>query len=323
MDEFTLIDELFAPLARGAPEAIGLADDAAVVEVRAGHRLVVTTDMLVAGVHFLSADPPALVARKLLRVNLSDLAAMGATARTYVLSIAVTRGTGESWLRDFAAGLAEDQEAYGVRLIGGDTVSTDGPFIASVTAFGEVSAGAEIRRTGARPGDLVFVSGTLGDAALGLKALRGELPNIAAQDRDALVGRYRLPEPRLALGVGLTGLAHSAVDVSDGLVADLGHIGECSNVGIEVEAARLPLSPAARAAVADDASLRSLVVMGGDDYEIAFTVAGEAARRVEELSIALDLPLTRIGRVVEGAGAAVLDQSGARIALPSEGFRHM
>lgn len=322
MDEFSLIAELFAPLARGAPEALGLTDDAAVVEVPPGRRLVVTTDMVVAGGHFLADDPPAMVARKLLRVNLSDLAAMGAAPRTYLLALAVPRGTKEDWLEDFAAGLAEDQETYGIHLIGGDIVATDGPLVASLTALGEVSDGGEVLRSGARPGDLVFVSGTLGDAALGLRTLRGELAGVDAAGRAALVDRYRLPQPRLALGARLSGIAHAAIDVSDGLVADLGHICECSKVGAEVEAERLPLSPAAQAAVDADRSLSPVVLTGGDDYEIAFTAGPEAAGQVAELAAALALPLTKIGRITAGAEVRVVDDAGADVVLGARGYRH-
>lgn len=322
MDEFSLIAELFAPLARGAPEALGLTDDAAVVEVPPGRRLVVTTDMVVAGGHFLADDPPAMVARKLLRVNLSDLAAMGAAPRTYLLALAVPRGTKEDWLEDFAAGLAEDQETYGIHLIGGDIVATDGPLVASLTALGEVSDGGEVLRSGARPGDLVFVSGTLGDAALGLRTLRGDLAGVDAAGRAALVDRYRLPQPRLALGARLSGIAHAAIDVSDGLVADLGHICECSKVGAEVEAERLPLSPAAQAAVDADRSLSPVVLTGGDDYEIAFTAGPEAAGQVAELAAALALPLTKIGRITAGAEVRVVDDAGADVVLGARGYRH-
>ncbi len=322
MDEFSLIAELFAPLARGAPEALGLTDDAAVVELPPGRRLVVTTDMVVAGGHFLADDPPAMVARKLLRVNLSDLAAMGAAPRAYLLALAVPRGTKEGWIEDFAAGLAEDQEKYAIHLIGGDIIATDGPLVASLTALGEVSDGGEVLRSGARSGDLVFVSGTLGDAALGLRTLRGELAGVDAAGRAALVDRYRLPQPRLALGARLSGIAHAAIDVSDGLVADLGHICECSKVGAEVEAERLPLSPAAQAALDADRSLRPVVLTGGDDYEIAFTAGPEAAGQVAELAAALTLPLTRIGRITAGAEVRVVDDAGADVVLGARGYRH-
>ncbi len=323
MDEFALIAELFAPLSRGAPGAFELTDDAAVIEVAAGQRLVVTKDMVSAGVHFLVDDPPGLVARKLLRINLSDLAAMAARPRAYLLGLAVPPHIDEDWLRAFAAGLAEDQALYDVHLIGGDTVATEGPFTASLTAFGEVAAGAELRRAGARSGDAVVVSGTLGDAALGLEVLRDKLEGVDEAGREALVDRFRLPRPRLALGARLSGLAHAAIDVSDGLVADLGHICTASGVGAEIEAARLPLSPAAQAALAARPGLRTTVLTGGDDYEIVFAAAAAADARLAELSAALDLPLTAIGRFVEGEGVAVIDEGGARLDLPIAGYTHL
>ncbi|MFQ5957774.1 MAG: thiamine-phosphate kinase [Alphaproteobacteria bacterium] len=321
MDEFALIAELFAPLARDAPGAFELTDDAAVIEVTADRRLVVTKDMMVAGVHFLVDDPPALVARKLLRINLSDLAAMGARQRAYLLGLAVAPSTDEAWLRAFAAGLGEDQVLYDVHLIGGDTVATGGPFTASLTAIGEVAAGAVVRRTGARAGDRVVVSGTLGDAALGLEALRGTLKGVDEAGREALVERFRLPQPRVALGARLSGLAHAAIDVSDGLVADLGHVCAASGVGAEIEAARLPLSPAAQAALAAEPALRTAVLTGGDDYEIVFTAAADAA--VEALSADLGLALTVIGRIVEGKGVAVIDEEGEHLDLPTAGYTHL
>jgi thiamine-monophosphate kinase len=270
--EFELIAELFAPLAAGYPGALGLKDDAAVVDVPAGRSLIATTDTMVSGVHFLPDDPADLVAKKLLRVNLSDLAAKGARPTLYLLALSMPESTGLDWLRGFAAGLAADQGAFGITLIGGDTTSTPGPLTATVFALGEIAPGREIRRSGARPGDRVFVSGTLGDAALGLKALRGELLGLAAAEhRAALVARYRLPEPRVALGQALVGIASACCDVSDGLMADLGHICETSELAAEVEAERLPLSPAARAALQQDPGLIGAIAAGGDDYELVFT----------------------------------------------------
>lgn len=323
MDEFALIDRLFAPLARGAAGAFDLRDDAAVFEIAEGHRLIVTTDLLVAGVHFLADDEPALVARKLLRVNLSDLAAMGAAPRAYLLGLAIPRATTEDWLEAFAGGLADDQAAYDVQLIGGDTVATEGPLVASLTALGEVRAGVELRRAGARPGDAIFVSGTLGDAALGLLALRGGLAGVDEAGRAELIERYRLPRPRVALGQRLVGLAHAAADVSDGLVADLGHICECSGVAAEVEAARLPLSPAVRAALASDPALLNTVLAGGDDYELVFTAAPDAATALSELAAEIDVAIAAIGRIIAGSGVRVLDEHGAALDLPESGYRHM
>ncbi|MGH6952604.1 MAG: thiamine-phosphate kinase, partial [Alphaproteobacteria bacterium] len=314
-DEFALIARFFRPLAAGEPGAFALTDDAAVIAPPPGCELVVTTDMVVAGVHFLPDDPARLVAKKVLRVNLSDLAAMGARPRAYLLAAAFPRTLGEDWLAEFAGGLGEDQAAFGVTLIGGDTTATDGPLTLSVTALGEVRAGSAIRRAGARAGDSIYLSGTLGDGALGLRVLTGGLAGLPEAARAALVGRYRVPEPRVSLGVRLVGLAHAAIDVSDGLMADLGHIAEASGVAAEVEASTLPFSSAARAALEADPALLAAALAGGDDYELLFTVDPGSDSSVRELSDALGLALTRIGRVRAGAGVRVLDRSGAPIAL--------
>lgn len=322
MDEFALIDRFFAPLARDASGALGLRDDGALVDVPAGHRLVVVKDMLVAGVHFLADDPPALVARKLLRVNLSDLAAMGAAPRAYLLGIAAPRHTGEDWFAALAEGLAADQAEFAVSLIGGDTTALDGPLVLSLTALGEVREGRELRRDRAQAGDIVYVSGTLGDGAIGLAILGGGSSGIGDAARAELAGRYRLPRPRIGLGLRLHGLAHGVVDVSDGLAADLGHMCRASGVGAEIEAGALPLSPAARAAIAADPSLAQLPLCGGDDYEIAFTAPVGSEQGVAALARDLELALTPIGKITAGAGVVARDGKGAAIDLRKAGYRH-
>ena len=318
LTEFEMIGRLFAPLAASYPGALGLTDDAALVDVAPGHQLVVTKDAMVAGVHFLADDPPGLIARKLLRVNLSDLAAMGARPFAALMACAFPRGTTDDWLRAFADGLGEDCRAYGIALIGGDTVATPGPLTLSLTALGQVPAGTALRRSGARAGDLVWVSGTIGDGALGLAAVTGRLPGLAADHAAWLAGRYRLPEPRLALGLRLAGLASAAMDVSDGLVADLGHLCRASGLDAEIDAARVPLSAAAKAALAGDQEPLATLLAGGDDYELLFT-APEAAGVLNSLG----LPVTAIGRMVEGSGVVrVLGPDGAALVLPATGWRH-
>ena len=247
--EFDLIETYFKPLAKGAPGALGLADDAAVLTPTGGHDLVVTQDMLVEGVHFRDTDPAGRVAQKALRVNLSDLAAMGATPVAYLLSLALPAAVDDAWVAAAAAGLAADQAEFGVHLIGGDTVSTPGPLTLSITALGQTPNGLALRRSGARPGDLVMVSGMIGDACLGLDVLEGgdtTAPGApGAPGADYLVDRYQLPSPRLSLGLALRGLATAAIDISDGLVADLGHLCGASGVGAAVDLGRVPVSPAA------------------------------------------------------------------------------
>jgi len=313
--EFELIRRHFRPLA--APGALGLMDDAATLAPPPGRDLVMTVDAMVSGVHFLPDDPPDLVGRKLLRVNLSDLAAKGAVPLGYLLTAAWTAELPEEWIAGFARGLGEDQREFGCALLGGDTVSTPGPLWFSLAAFGHVGAGAMLRRDGARAGDLVFVSGTLGDGALGLRAIRGELPDLSPADRAFLADRYRLPRPRVALGPRLVGIASAAMDVSDGLLADLGHIAEASAVAAVVEAERAPLSAAAARAGRPD-----LVLGGGDDYEILFCAAPQDEARVGGLAAELGLPLTRIGRIETGAGVTAVDAKGAPVAIGSTGWKH-
>ena len=322
--EFELIERFFAPLAASAPGAIGLRDDAALIDLPPGHQLVVTADALVAGVHFRDDDPADLVARKALRVNVSDLAAKGARPYAYFLTVAFSPSVDGAWVERFAAGLAADQAEYGLALMGGDTTATPGPTTLSITALGLVRDGLFLRRAGAAAGDQVFVSGTVGDGALGLRVLDGRLNGLSEANRRFLIERYQLPRPRPALGLALAAerLASAALDVSDGVAADLGHLAEASNLGAVIEAARLPLSPAARAAVTADPSLWGLIVSGGDDYEIMFTAAPDKVGAVAGLARGLDLALTPIGRMEPGKGVRVLEPAGAVMALERTGYRH-
>ncbi len=320
LDEFARIARFFAPLA--GPGALGLLDDAALVDAPPGRQLVVTADALVAGVHFLADDPPDLVARKMLRVNLSDLAAMGAAPLGYLMTTALPAACDEAWLAGFAEGLAADQAAFGISLLGGDSVATPGPATLSVTAIGSVPAERAVRRGGAVPGDLIYVSGTIGDAALGLRALRGELAGLDGTQRSFLVDRYHLPQPRLALGEGLVGVAHAMLDISDGLIGDLNHLCAVSGVSAVLEAARVPLSPAVRAALTRDPALLAPVLGGGDDYELVFTAPRAAEPALAALAAALALPITMIGRIEAGSGVRVIDETGRNIALAASGYRH-
>ncbi|CAA7617819.1 thiamine-phosphate kinase [Magnetospirillum sp. UT-4] len=321
-DEFDLIARLFAPLTRGHPGAFDLTDDAALLAGEVGTDTVVTVDAIVAGIHFLPDDPPRAIAAKLLRVNLSDLAAKGAEPVAAVMAAAFPRDLPAGWLEDFAAGLGADLDRYGVALVGGDTVSTPGPLTLSLTAFGRVPAGAMLRRAGGLAGDTVWVSGTLGDAALGLRVLKGDFPHLAAADRDHLTERYRLPQPRVELACGLRAMAHAAMDVSDGLVQDLGHLCRVSGVGAVVEAAALPLSAAAGSLLAVDETALASVLAGGDDYEVLFAAPADAEASVVALAAATGIRLTPIGRLVEGAGVRVLDGSANPIDVGKGGWRH-
>ena len=315
--EFAFIAERLRPLAAGTPAALQLEDDAALLDLPAGMTLVLTKDAMVAGVHFLADDPPGEIAQKLLRVNLSDLAAMGAAPVGYLLALARAKALTDDWLAEFCAGLAADQRTFGIGLLGGDTVSTPGPLTLSLTALGEVPKGQALRRRGARPGDDLWVSGALGDAALGLLVLQGKLePPVAA--RHHLIERYRLPQPRLALGQALRGLAHAAIDISDGLLADLGHILETSGIGAELWADQLPLSDAAR----ELPGARDAALAGGDDYELLFTAPRGRREEVAALAKDLALPLTRIGSTNAGSGLRVVDAAGQQVPTISRGWQH-
>jgi thiamine-monophosphate kinase len=323
--EFELIARYFAPLAAGFPGAYGLRDDAAVIAPAPGHDLVAKTDAIVAGVHFLPDDPPDLVARKALRVNLSDLAAKGAAPRAYMLDLLVCDVVDEAWLAGFAAGLAADQREYGIHLIGGDTDRTPGPITIAVMAFGEIAAGRIIRRGGARAGDTLYVTGTIGDGALGLKGLRGQLPDLGPAASAFLAGRYRLPQPRVRLGPRLVGLASAALDVSDGLVADLRHLCEVSDVQAIVAAPQVPLSPPARAAIAAQPELIAAALTGGDDYEILFSAPPEAAQALAGLARTEAVAITAIGRLqtpVTSERVIVEDAAGRRLPLAAAGWTH-
>ena len=325
--EFELIARYFAPLARGFPGAFGLLDDAAVIAPLPGHELVAKTDAIVGGVHFLHDDPPDLIARKALRANLSDLAAKGAVARAYMLDIMLSKTITEEWIAAFARGLAEDQCEYSVHLIGGDTDSTPGPVTVAIMAFGDVATGRMLRRGGAHAGDSVFVTGTIGDAALGLAALRGDLAIPDTEAAHFLLDRYRLPRPRVTLGPRLIGIATAAIDISDGLVADLGHLCDASELAAVIEAPRVPLSSAARAVLATHSWHIMTVLTGGDDYEILFTAPPDAINELAELSRTLDVPITTIGRMWSPSTGrqsqiTVLDESAEPLILDRSGWTH-
>jgi thiamine-monophosphate kinase len=298
------------------PGALALEDDASIFTPPPGRELVVTADAMVAGVHFLTDDPPDLIARKLLRVNLSDIAAMGALPHGYLMTIAAPRDTPDAWFAGFAAGLAADQAEFSVTLLGGDTTSTPGPLTLSLTLLGTVTPGAALRRNGARAGDEIWVSGTIGDGALGLAVATGML----ADPTGHLLGRYRLPRPRLALGQVLVGIASAAMDISDGLVQDLGHICRASGVGARISAAAVPLSPAAEAAgpawLAD-------CLGGGDDYELLYAVPPELNYTAAGAGLAVNETATVIGEFVAGPPEVkVIGPKGEPMYLDRRGWSH-
>lgn len=309
--EFNLIETYFRPLSEGYDGAFGLLDDAALI----GDGRVVTTDCLISGVHFIETATPGQIARKTMGANLSDLAAMGAVPDCYTLALALTDQQDDRWLKAFTDELHAIQQEFGVKLIGGDTVSTPGPLTLSITAFGK---GTPIRRNGARIGDTVYVSGSLGDGALGLLAERNELPLLVDNYQSILKDRYHRPRPRLSLGEWLQGRGHALADISDGLVADLGHICKASSVGAIIQADRIPLSMAAMAALEHYPQHYPLILSGGDDYELVLTGPDNLDREWQ----GEDFPLTPIGSIVEGQGVEVLDQRGQTVKLKSNGYSH-
>ncbi len=324
LGEFGRIATYFRPLAAGFPGALSLTDDAATILPPAGHELVVTTDAIVAGVHFLPGDPPGDIARKALRVNLSDLAAKGARPLAYTLTLALNRDTPDAWLADFAAGLAGDQAQYGIHLAGGDSVSTAGPIWISVTAFGLVEVGRMVRRAGAKAGDSVYVTGTIGDAALGLAVAQGRL-EASEDDRALLLGRYRVPQPRSAFAATVGAFAHAAIDVSDGMAADFAHLCRASRVSGQIEVGKVPLSQAVRRAVDAEPERLQEVLSGGDDYVILLAAAPETASRLHSAAGAAGILLTEIGSIggTSQNGESVLrDSGGLPLALTRAGWTH-
>ena len=325
VSEFDLIAQCFAPLA--GPEGLGLKDDAALFRPTPGTELVYTVDAMASGVHFLPDEAPEIVAKRLIRVNISDLAAKGAKLRGYLLTIALPHDLDIVWVQAFAKGLGEDQAEYGFKVIGGDTISTPGPLVLSLTAIGEVRQGRMIRRAGARAGDDLYVTGTIGDAAFGLEVAKGAHDAISEPDKTYLESRFRLPTPRLDFGQMLAteAIATAAADVSDGLLADAGHIGVASGLDIEVVANSVPLSDPARRIVIGRNRLADAII-GGDDYEIVFTASPDRWQVIKTASAKQGLQVTRIGRVIEMLGdkpaVRLIGEDGAAIRLERLGYRH-
>jgi thiamine-monophosphate kinase len=325
--EERLIARYFGPLAKH-PGALGLADDAAVIAPPAGCDLVLKADGIVGGMHFFPDDPPDAVARKALRVNLSDLAAKAAKPLGFLLTLALPQEIGDAWLAPFARGLGADADLFGCPLFGGDTDRTDGPITISIAVFGTVPHGRMVRRAGARPGDRVVVTGTIGDAALGLLLRRdgsvAERWGLARDQEDHLKSRYLVPQPRTAIAEALGAHASAAMDVSDGLAGDLAKLCRVSGVATEIEVERLPLSSAARTALAEEPELIETIVTGGDDYEVLACVPADEVAALRTAASAVDIALTEIGMVVAaGEGQALfLDAQGKPLELARPAFSH-
>ncbi|ANW01837.1 thiamine-phosphate kinase [Bradyrhizobium icense] len=321
--EDSLIARYFRPLATD-PGAFRLDDDAAALKP-SGDDVVVTTDAIVEGVHFLPDDPPETVARKALRVNLSDLAAKGATPAGFVLALAL-RSADEAWLEPFATALGEDAALFGCPLVGGDTVSTPGPLMVSVTAFGRVPPGKMVHRSGAKPGERVMVTGTIGDAALGLAILRGGKVHAAASDtaaREMLVGRYRVPQPRVAMAEIVREYASASMDVSDGLAGDLTKLCGVSGVSAVVDLEQVPLSGAAQGLVSRGIVGLETLIASGDDYEILCTIPEDRVQAFEAAVQRAGVALSSIGTIVAGNSVPkFVDKEGKEIALERLSYSH-
>jgi thiamine-monophosphate kinase len=317
MNEFEIIAEIFAPLARD-PGAFGLKDDAAAIPARPGFDLIITTDQIAEGIDFFAFDPPAEIAQKALRVNLSDLAAKGAVPEFYLLALTLPQGMTREWISSFASGLVSDQERFGISLLGGDT-SRGEILSVAITALGFVPEAKMLKRSGARVGDGVYVSGVIGDSGGGLAIFRREKHTLSESQRDHLTTRYRLPEPPVPFGAALRDLASASVDVSDGLVADLAHVADASAIRIAIEAERIPRSEALRAFWGDGIEAILRAATAGDDYQIAFVADPTFEDRIR--AAAKDVRVTRIGTVMAGQGIEVT-YKGQPVPVPKPGYRH-
>jgi thiamine-monophosphate kinase len=319
--EDRLIARHFAPLATH-PGALELTDDAAFIRPPAGCEIVLTTDAIIGGVHFFSEDAAADIARKALRVNLSDLAAKGAKPLGFLLSLALPKEIGDDWLTAFAQGLRADAEHFGCPLFGGDTDRTPGPVVISVAMFGSVPERTMVRRRSARPGDRVFVSGSIGDAALGLLLRKGASWQLNKEQRDHLLSRYLLPQPRNALAEAVRTHASAAMDVSDGLVGDFVKLCRVSNVAADIAAARVPLSQAARTAISVEPEVLKTALTGGDDFEIVCTVPPDKAESFCQAAQVAKVAVTEIGEIKAGDAVRFLDNSGQPLVFERTSFSH-
>lgn len=319
--EDRLIASYFKPIATH-PGALGLTDDAAFITPPPGHDLVLKTDAIIGGVHFFAEDEASMVARKAMRVNLSDLASKGARPLGFLVSLALPADIGADWLKGFAEGLRADAETYQCPLFGGDTDRTPGPIMVSIAMFGAVPTGTMVKRAGAKPGDLVFVTGTIGDAALGLKLRKGTEWALNEMQIVHLLSRYLLPQPRNALAEAVRTHCSAAMDVSDGLAGDLTKLARVSGVAATVDVARVPLSPVARVLTGSDAALLETALTGGDDFEIVCTVPPDRADSFKAAAQAAGVPVSEIGTVAAGEGVRFLSPDGKALAFKRLSFSH-
>lgn len=312
MAERSRIARYFAPLATGEAGSFNLTDDAALLAPPAGHQLIITTDSVIESIHVLAGATPQQYAQKLMRRNLSDLAAMGATPWRYTINLHTPKGLADDWFAQFAAALAEEQQRFNLTLIGGDSTSGGDIIHTTMTCFGLIDS-SPLRRNGAQIGDDIYVSGTLGDAAYALHLLQQNAPL-----DEALANRYHCPTPRLALGQMLRSMATSCMDISDGLVADIEQICVASNCGARIDQSAIPLS----SQLTNAAQKYAFALSGGDDYELCFTVPATQRAAIAALAKKLDLPLTRMGEIIAGTGVKIIDASGNQVVLSHTGYQH-
>lgn len=321
--EFEIIASFFKPIAASYSGSLGLGDDAGIMLPSVPKNLqVATMDSIVEGVHFLKDDPPELVAKKLVRVNISDLAAMGAVPKQVLLSTAWSKDTSIDWIAGFAKGLQADIEEFGLVLIGGDTVSAKEKFF-SFTAIGEVEENKILKRSDAKPDDLILVSGTIGDSALGLAVILEKISGLSLEDKDFLESRYRLPQPRCELGQRLAGFANACMDISDGLCADLFHICEQSEVGAEIFESKIPLSKSAKSALGKGGDFKKHILAGGDDYELLFTASEAKFDKIMQIAQSINLPVTVVGRILkQKPQVKVISADGSSYDMSKKGYDH-
>ena len=320
--EFELIDRLFRPLAAANIGSASLQDDCSTMPLKQGYEALYTMDTLVEGIHFYKEDPADLIAKKLLRVNLSDLAASGGKVRGYLLALSLPHQVSLTWLESFVGGLREDQSKFNVCLLGGDTTSTQGPITLSMTAIGEVPVNQAVRRSGANPGDDIYVTGCIGDAALALKLFEDLGREETLQNYPDLYEKYVLPDPPTTFGSMLPSVATACIDISDGFCADLAHICLASNVGAEVELAKIPLSVCAQQLIRTKKTYSELVFSGGDDYELLFTAKKDKRNLINGFGRQSNTLLSRVGSIKHNEGVLILDRVGNEVLANSGGWQH-
>ena len=321
MNEFDRIHTFFKPLATHEA-ALELLDDVAILSPKAGMQIILTTDAISQGIHFIGDEPPSEIAQKLMRVNLSDIAAKGGVPIGYLLDIMLPRELTDEWFENFASGLARDQKEFGLSLLGGDTISTSGTPSFSMTMIGEVPNGKALLRSGAKAGDAIVVSGNLGEGAAGLLASCKKLSAISDIDAAYLISRYRLPQPRLAAGRAMQNIANASMDISDGLMQDLGHMCKASGVGATVHVETIPITASIRKLWLSGDMTTEDIVAGGDDYELLFALPPAQISNLPKLSKKAGAPLTIIGEFTDAHSDVRLQRDGNLVSLTKQGYSH-